>query len=210
MDAESFVDRLAAVSLADAFNQYRDVCPYHDSAASPVLRRANLIGYLSAQLRLRPNSFWVGEAGGYRGVRRTGLLLTSEDWLETISARLGVTFRKATVTPPQKELSAGAVWREIERLDHVPFIWAAVPVHTHTPGNPLSNRNPSTQEIRAFYPFLSELLQTFRPKIVLAVGRIAERALSELGSEHTYVRHPSMAGIPEFRRGIHQIYGLRL
>lgn len=164
--------------------------------------------YLTAQLRLKPRSLWVGEAGGYRGVRRTGLLLTSEEWLETASARLGVPFEKATVTPVVRELSAGAVWREIERLDEVPLIWAAVPMHTHRPGVPLSNRNPSLKEVRTFYPFLRELLDEFRPAIVLAIGRIAGRALTEVGAAHTYVRHPSMAGIPGFRRGIRQFYGV--
>ncbi|MBI2912851.1 MAG: uracil-DNA glycosylase [Chloroflexi bacterium] len=207
LDVSFFVDRLAAVALPDAFNPWRDVCPVHDSRESPAIRRANLEAYLAAQLRLRPDSLWVGEAGGYRGLRRTGLLLTSEDWLETASARLGVQFRKATVTPLLRELSAGAVWREIERLDHVPLIWAAVPLHTHRPGVPLSNRNPRPGEVRAFYPFARELLEAFKPKIVVAIGRVAQHALSELGIEATYVRHPSMGGIPEFRRGIGRLYG---
>lgn len=204
----SFVERLAAVSLPDVFNPYRDVCPHYDSEASPGIRRRNLVAYLTAQLRARPDGFWVGEAGGHRGVRRTGLLLTSEDWLEYASSRLGVTFEKATVTPLIRELSAGAVWREIEKLDEVPFVWAAVPAHTHRPGEPLSNRNPSPREVRAFFPFLSEAWQAFRPRITIAIGRIAERAFTELGIEHTYVRHPSMAGIPQFRQGIGKIYGV--
>ncbi len=208
MDVESLVGRLAGVSLPDAFNPYSDVCPYHDSPASPAIRRRNLIDYLAAQLKARPRSFWVGEAGGYRGVRRTGLLLTSEDWLDTMSARLGARFQKATVTPLVRELSAGAAWREIEKLDRVPFIWAAVPMHTHRPGNPLSNRNPSVREVRPFYAFLTQLLDAFEPTIVVAIGRIAGRALSELGVEHTYVRHPSMAGIPQFREGIRRLYGV--
>ncbi len=209
MDVESFVARLAAVSLPDAFNPYSDVCPVHDVPASPAVRCANLMACIEAQLRARPHDFWVGEAGGYRGVRRTGLLLTSEEWLETVSARLSVEFRKATVTALVKELSAGAVWREIEKIGQVPFIWAAVPMHTHRPGEPLSNRNPSMSEVRVFYPFLTELLETFRPQTVVAIGRIAQRGLSELGVEHTYVRHPSMAGIPQFREGIRKTYGLR-
>ena len=207
MDPEAFVARLAAVSLPDAFNPYRDICPVHDSPQSPAIRRANQLAWLQAHLRLRTDSLWVGEAGGYRGVRRTGLLLTSEDWLETASAMLGVEFRKATLTPVTRELSAGAVWREIQRLGRVPLIWAAVPVHTHRPGQPLSNRNPSMPEVRVFYPFLLELRAAFEPRSVIAIGRFAERALAELGIQHTYVRHPSMAGIPKFREGIRRAYG---
>ncbi|HEU4760108.1 MAG TPA: uracil-DNA glycosylase [Dehalococcoidia bacterium] len=206
-DPEAFVARLAAVSLPDTFNPYRDVCPIHDSPDSPAVRRANQTAWLAAQLRLRPDGLWVGEAGGYRGLRRTGLLLTSEEWLDTASARLGVHFRKATVTPIAKELSAGAVWREIERLGRVPLIWAAVPLHAHRPGQPLTNRNPTVSEVRTFHALLEELLAAFRPRTVIAIGRIAERALTEVGVPCTYVRHPSMAGIPQFREGIRGIYG---
>ncbi len=106
-----------------------------------------------------------------------------------------------------KELSAGAVWREIERLGRVPLIWAAVPLHANRPGEPLSNRNPTMPEVRAFYPFLEELLAAFRPRTVIAIGRIAERALTEMVVPSTYVRHPSMAGIPQFRAGIRRVYG---
>lgn len=207
-DPESFVHRLARISLPNVFNQYRDVCAAHDSPASPDIRRRNLIAYMVAQAAARPTSFWVGEAGGYRGVRRTGLLLTSENWLGTASARLGVPFRKATVTPEQKELSAGAVWREIERLPEVPFIWAAVPLHAHRPAVSLSNRNPSREEVRIFLPLLEELLADFSPRQIIAVGRIAQRALAELGVNAAYVRHPAMAGIPAFRAGIRRLYGL--
>ena len=210
MDADAFVQKLAAVSLPDAFNPYHDVCPVHDSPDSPVIRRMNMVAWLAAQQRLRPDSLWIGEAGGYRGVRRTGLLLTSEEWLPVASARLEVEFRKATVTPVVKELSAGAVWREIERLPFVPLIWAAVPLHTHRPDEPLTNRNPSMAEVRVFYPLLSELLDAFAPSRVIAIGRFAERTLTEVGVAHTYVRHPSMAGIPQFREGIRRIYGGRM
>lgn len=209
LDTESFVGNLSQVSLPNIFNQYKDVCLYYDSKNSPLIRRENLKNYLKVQLEKRPKNFWVGEAGGYKGVRRTGLLLTSENWLSLASLRLETEFKKATVTDIQKELSAGAVWREIERLNEVPFVWAAVPLHVHQPKKQLSNRNPIMKEVRFFYPFLEEILQTFKPKNIVAIGRIAQKALLELGIRNTYVRHPSMAGIPEFRRGIHRLYNIK-
>ncbi len=208
LDPEALVRELATVSLPNIFNQYREVCPVHESEQSPGIRRENLVHWMRAQLREPPRFMWVGEAGGYRGVRRTGLLLTSENWLETASQRLGAHFHKATVTPEQRELSAGAVWRVIADLPEVPFIWAAVPLHAHQPGQSLTNRNPGRPEVAVFYPFLRMLLDAFRPEGVVAIGRIAQRALSELGVESIYVRHPSMAGIPEFRAGIRRVYGL--
>lgn len=208
LDPEAFLRELAAVSLPDIFNQYREVCPVHDSAQSPAIRRDNLAKWMRAQLAHPPRFMWVGEAGGYRGVRRTGLLLTSENWLETASQRLSTAFRKATVTAEQRELSAGAVWRIIAELPEVPFIWAAVPLHAHRPGQSLTNRNPGRQEVAAFYPFLQALLDALKPEAVVAIGRIAERGLRDLGVNPVYVRHPSMAGIPEFRAGIRRVYGL--
>ncbi len=209
LDPEAFVRDLATVSVPDIFNQYREVCPVHDSEQSPGIRRDNLVRWMRTQLQQPPRFMWVGEAGGYRGVRRTGLLLTSENWLDTASQRLGAQFRKATVTPEQRELSAGAVWRAIAELPEVPFIWAAIPLHAHQPGQSLTNRNPGRPEVAVFYPFLRTLLDAFRPQGVVAIGRIAERALGELGVKSTYVRHPSMAGIPGFRAGIRRVYGLR-
>jgi hypothetical protein len=66
-----------------------------------------------------------------------------------------------------------------------------VPTHPHRPGEPQSNRTPTRAEIRASRPFVDELA---RGRRVLAVGRLAERAL-----DAPYLRHPSHGGAAAFR-----------
>jgi hypothetical protein len=63
-----------------------------------------------------------------------------------------------------------------------------VPTH---PGTDTTNRMPTRAEVQAGLPFVHELA---RDRRVIAVGRIAERALSA-----PYVRHPSHGGAVAFR-----------
>jgi hypothetical protein len=68
------------------------------------------------------------------------------------------------------------------------LLWNVVPTH---PGTATSNRPPTRAEVRAGVRFARALSRRRR---VVAVGRIAERALGAL-----YVRHPSHGGAAAFR-----------
>ena len=117
----------------------------------------------------------VGEAAGYRGARVSGLPFTSE---RQVTGR-GPAEATATIVH--------RVLRELE-LEDATLLWNVVPTH---PGTPTTNRPPSRAEITAGLPFLRELA---RGRRVLAVGRVAERAL-----DAPYVRHPSHGGATAFR-----------
>jgi uracil-DNA glycosylase len=117
----------------------------------------------------------VGEAAGYRGARVSGIPFTSERQL----TRSGPAEATATIVH--------RVLAELEIEDDV-LLWNVVPTH---PGTEHSNRRPTAQEIEAGLPFARELA---RGRRVLAVGRIAEAALSA-----PYVRHPSHGGAAAFR-----------
>ena len=161
-----FVDELARATIGATHNQY---------AGSP-LRRERLARYLEERGRAR--FLLVGEAAGYRGARVSGLAFTSE--------------RQLTGAGPA-EASATIVHRVLRELgiqDEV-LLWNLVPTHPHRPGEPLSNRPPTRAEIREARPFLDALA---RNRVLLAVGRLAER---ELGCP--YVRHPSHGGAVRFR-----------
>ena len=82
------------------------------------------------------------------------------------------------------------------------ILWNTVPTHPHRPGEPLSNRRPTTAEIAAGTPFAMRLIELVRPRTVVAVGRIAE---SILPPGTAYVRHPANAGGPAFREGMRAI-----
>jgi len=160
------VEHVAAARIGSTFNQY---------AGSP-LRRQRLRRYLEE--RSTAALVLVGEAAGYNGARVSGLAFTSE--------------RQLTGTGPA-ELSATIVHRTLAELgiaDDV-LLWNLVPTHPHRPGVASSTRRPTSAEIAAGLPFVERVAEGRR---VLAVGRLAERALGA-----PYVRHPSHGGASEFR-----------
>jgi hypothetical protein len=46
------------------------------------------------------------------------------------------------------------------------------------------------------------MLELFQPAQVLAIGRVAQRALTEMNVQSCPLRHPSQGGKPEFLRGL--------
>jgi uracil-DNA glycosylase family 4 len=127
------------------------------------MRRERLVAYLEAQRGAQ--ILLVGEAPGYRGGRVSGLPFTSE--------------RQVTGAGPA-EATATIVHRVLAELgltDDV-LLWNVVPTH---PGTESSNRPPRNAEIAAGLRFLDEL----RPgRAVVAVGRVAERALGAPSVPH--------------------------
>ena len=79
------------------------------------------------------------------------------------------------------------VLREFGIEDDV-LLWNVVPTH---PGSPRSNRPPTAREVEDGLPFVRALA---RNRVVVPVGRIAERALGLDG-----IRHPSHGGAEAFR-----------
>ena len=167
--SSAFVKALACARIGRTHNQYAD----------SALRRRRLAEYLAERRRAR--ILLVGEAAGYRGARVSGIAFTSE--------------RQLTGAGPT-EISATIVQRTLAELgitDDV-LLWNIVPTHPHRPGEPLSNRLPTRDEIAAARPFLERLA---RGRRVIAVGRLAEREL-----DAPYVRHPSHGGAAAFRENL--------
>jgi Uracil DNA glycosylase superfamily len=71
------------------------------------------------------------------------------------------------------------------------LLWNVVPTH---PGTATSNRAPTRAEVAAGLRFARALARRRR---VIAVGRVAERALAA-----PYVRHPSHGGASAFRESL--------
>jgi uracil-DNA glycosylase len=145
MQAQKFVNRLAAAQIGATFNFYRE----GDGAD---LRRERLREYLEenadAELLL------VGEAPGWRGTRVSGVPFTSE--------------RQLTGSGPA-EATATIVRRTLAELELDALCWNVVPTH---PGSETANRRPTEGEVMASRFFLEELT---RRRQVIAVGRLAQR-----------------------------------
>ena len=169
------VSRLATSPIGGTFNQYRE-------GPRATLVRARLVAYLESRSEAR--ILLVGEAAGYRGARVSGIPFTSE--------------RQLTGRGPA-EATASIVHGVLGELglEKDVLLWNVVPTH---PGTPTSNRPPTRTEIAAGMPFVECLAADRR---VIAVGRVAERALSGA----PYVRHPSHGGAREFRAALIELLG---
>jgi uracil-DNA glycosylase len=128
MRADRLVERLAAATIGETYNQYAD----------PRLAE-RLRAYLESRTRAR--FLLVGEAAGYRGARISGLPFTSERQLT------GRGPGEASATIVQRTLT------ELRLVDDV-LLWNVVPTH---PGTETSNRRPKRAEVADSRPFLDEL-----------------------------------------------------
>ena len=183
---------LAKAKIGRTFNQYREGGP-DDVADAPAVRRANLGAYL--EQRRDAEIVAIGEAAGYQGMRWSGIAFTSERDL----LRWGSPYRTTCQTRVWSEPSGTIVHGLLDRLgaERRVVLWNTVPTHPHQPGKPLSNRRPTVAEIAAGRSLTARFLELVRPRVVIAIGRIA---LAALGQDARYVRHPANAGATAFRQ----------
>jgi hypothetical protein len=194
---ERLLAELNQLRIGATFNQYAEAGP-DDVPGAAAIRLENLRAYLAE----RPGADVVclGEAGGYQGMRWSGIAFTSERDL----LRWGAPYRTTCAARTWSEPSGTIVHRVLAELgaEHRVILWNTVPTHPHRPGEPLSNRRPTIAEVEAGAPLAMRLVELVRPRTVVAVGRIAE---SVLPAGTAYVRHPANAGGPAFREGMRAI-----
>ncbi|TAJ31122.1 uracil-DNA glycosylase [Bosea sp. (in: a-proteobacteria)] len=209
MNPSQFVSALEAASLPSVFNPWRDHCPIHDVENAPERRRKNLQGYLEAAVDADVRTMWIARDLGYRGGRRTGLPLTDEVHLDSAAALLGgIALSRATEGPPVAERTAAVIWRVLARIGAPVILWNVFPFHPHADGDPMSNRCHTRGERVDTWPLLEALVEMVQPSRIIAIGRDASLALSELGLETSAVRHPSYGGQTEFIASMYELYGV--
>jgi hypothetical protein len=162
-------------------------------------------------LMRRPNTVLIFEAPGYRGCRWSGIPVTSERiMLRGIPQwnLFGTGYCQTSDIPCGiAEMTATILWEALlDHADEPPLIWNTVPLHPHQPGQPMTNRTPTLSEQRTGAALVGPMLETFRIRRILAVGRTAQRMLAEWGCEFTPLRHPSQGGKAEFIRGLREAY----
>lgn len=209
MTPNAFVKALSNTTLDDVFNPYRDRCEIFDRADAPQRRRANLRSFLEALSELDVDAVWIARDLGYRGGRRTGLPLTDEIHLDTFGERYDLSLVRATKGPPMAERTAAIVWRVLSQIDTPVFLWNVFPLHPYERGEPLSNRCHTRAERELFNDMLFTLLAMLQPNRIIAIGRDAQVALTDLGLAIQPVRHPSYGGQSEFIDTISTLYDLK-
>ncbi|TMB64889.1 MAG: hypothetical protein E6J51_09050 [Chloroflexi bacterium] len=186
---------LSKATIGTTFNQFREMGP-DDAPGAPVIRLANLRHYLLE--RDQADVLAVGEAGGYQGMRWSGIAFTSEFDL----LRWGDPYRRSSRrSRPWKEPSGTIVHGVLDEMgaERRAILWNTVPTHPFLSDQPLSNRRPTRVEVAAGLPFAERLIDIVRPRLVVGVGRIAA---DTLGSRAVYVRHPAQSGATAFRAGM--------
>lgn len=221
-DLDSFVSAVAAGALipepATMFNPWGDHDPLHDTGPdAPRIRADHLQRYLAARLG-RARVLLIAEAPSYSGAKFSGMAMTSErDVLAAHAAGRGSDYfdggfqRTSRVLPQLKntdgmlERTASIVWAAMAGNGWAPtdfVLWNAVAYHPHESGRPLTNRAPSVSERRALRPLLEQFLALFPGVPRLAIGRICQHSLADMGIDALPARHPSYGGAPEFRAAV--------
>lgn len=184
-----------------AFNQYRNVTAEFDLPHGAAVRRTNLRRYV--ELFSGAAYVLVGEAAGYAGCRFSGIPFTGEAQLvgpECLPWACGAGFAQSSSGAPWRERSGTIVWQVLgQRRDCV--LWNAFPWHPFG-SKPLSNRRPRRAEMAQAREVLAHFLSFFPGAQVYAVGRVSQDALSKIGLEARYIRHPSHGGKAAFLRGV--------
>ena len=182
------------------FNPYLDQEADLDCVDAPSIRRQNFKNYLAAYQR-QPRLFLLAEAPGPWGCRFSGVPLVSESQLVDESFPIHGKATSLNETP-HTEYTARIYWRVLGAWFPHFFTWNTVPFHPYKPDNRLSIRTPKRQEILSFVDVIESLVDALQPEKVLAIGRKAESALTELQIPCHYIRHPSQGGAKKFEEGV--------
>jgi hypothetical protein len=206
--ATRLVETLAH-GLPGLFNPWRDHCQYESACDGPEARIIRLARHLDCD----PLFILAGEAPGYQGCHFSGVAFTSERLLlEGAIPRIPApTNRLSTRHRAFSEPSATIVWQNLKRLGIADrtILWNAVQLHPHKPGNVLSNRTPTPAELAHGVAALRILLETFPTSKLVAVGKKAERLLTEMKVKVSgSVRHPANGGATKFARELEALISI--
>lgn len=193
------------------FNPWRDHCELDTEDNGPEQR----IERLACHLNCNPKFILVGEAPGYQGCRYSGIAFTSERLLmegripriAPISQRL--TKRKQ----PFSEPSAKIVWDNLYPLGiaDCTILWNALQLHPYDPKHQnmnLSNRTPTSKEIKKGRESLCLLIDSFPDAKVIAVGKKAQGLLDSAGIKTIgCARHPAYGGASQFGNDLKGLVG---
>ncbi|VTU38735.1 Uracil DNA glycosylase superfamily protein [Variovorax sp. PBL-E5] len=196
------------------FNPWLDdepSCEEHDDA--PVIRSSNLSTYLEKRIG-RAKVVLIAEAPSHRGAKFSGIAMTSERIIlgkgRAVLQKVQLPEFQRTSLPRRwrhglAEATATLVWSQMTELGYETtefVLWNAYPCHPHEEHNRFSNRTPSKTELIESSHVLRQFLSMFSNVQVVALGNVAQNALTEMGYDLPHVRHPANGGATVFQQGI--------
>ncbi|MCG8618386.1 MAG: uracil-DNA glycosylase [Desulfobacterales bacterium] len=219
---DRFFELLGNDTSDQVFNPWYQTDPDNDDGPdAPARRLSNLKAYLKE--RSHAGYLLCAEAVGYQGGHFTGIPMTSERIILGHRADQGISPEHVCRTKLHRtsngqkykdgfnEPTATIVWKKLieENLETRDVVlWNAYPWHPFKPDKGLlSNRTPSTSEMKEGEPVLKAFLDAFNFKTVFALGNKADLALKGLGIEAVKLRHPAMGGAEKFRAQFLQAIG---
>jgi len=188
-------------STATAFN------PYFKTGNRHTLPYKNIQAYFAHFKQNPPSILLVGEAPGYKGCRITGIPFSSEKLIAnwTIQNHLGLPVEALKMNQKNKyqsEATASIFWEIIQQQNLQAMAWNIYPFHPHKKDKAQSNRKPLAAEVNFGQAFLKELIKTFSPQQVVAIGKVAEKGMLQNGIDCIAIPHPSYGKKKAFAEGI--------
>ena len=173
------------------------------------LRQRNLIRWLGRAESEEPTTLFIGEAPGRYGAAITGVPFTSVENLKMLDIHYQSAFTEdCHFEIPDceglktKESTSTIFWQCVSNLlsgHPLVMAWNVVPFW------PVDNRMPNAAEIKFGSKWLREIVEMYPRLVVVAVGKLAETALEEIGIEHVSVRHPAHGGKTDFYAGVKRV-----
>ncbi|MDC0449155.1 hypothetical protein OAL67_00945 [bacterium] len=204
VNIKGFVQKLARTQTGDTlFNPYNQLLPGIDDKTAPGVRQQNLRLYLKSHDNLNTKTLWVFGNSNQSEARRSGIPLVGSTTFKTAEDVLDTTrrFEKATKSGSTGHSTtiSSVLWNVAQELDINPLIWPILPFYPHKKEKPLSTRRLTKDEILEHKYFLSKIIEMYKPKNILAIGKEAEEALELLGIKAKFANHPKR-GKEKFKR----------
>ena len=177
---------------------------YAGNTRESIIRKHNLLTYLTKMKSVNPRILLLGEAPGHKGCRLTGIPFTSERVLANHSFFQGLDFHFIN-EDLECEQSATIVWNVLQNFTDKPLIWNIFPFHPYDGINFNTNRTPNETELELGKEYVLKLLQIFNIDTIVACGRKPESKLKGININHKYVRHPANGGRKKFVEGLTEI-----